>query len=170
MKILVLNGSPRKKGNTAALVAAFKEGAESKGNEVEVIPVGNLKIAGCIGCEYCHTKGEGKCVQQDDMQSVYPKLASSDMVVFASPVYYFAFTGQMQNVITRFYAPWSPAAKKYALILSSGSPDVYDAIKTQYLGFLRFIKAQDCGIKTFCGTDQTNEKNLAAMREFGASL
>ena len=76
----------------------------------------------------------------------------------------------MQNAITRFYAPWSPAANKYALVLSSGSPDVYDAIKTQYLGFLSFIKAQDCGIRTFCGTDQTDEKNLAAMREFGASL
>ena len=170
MKILVLNGSPRKKGNTAALVAAFKEGAESKGNEVEVIPVGNLKIAGCIGCEYCHTKGEGKCVQQDDMQALYPKLASADMIVLASPVYYFAFTGQMQNAISRFYAPWSPGAKKYAMILSSGSPDVYDAIKTQYQSILSFIKAQDCGIKTFCGTNQTDEKNLETMREFGASL
>lgn len=170
MKILVLNGSPRKKGNTAALVASFKAGAESKGNEVEVIPVGNLKIAGCIGCEYCHTKGEGRCVQQDDMQAIYPKLASADMIVFASPVYYFAFTGQLQNTITRFYAPWSPVAKKYAMILSSASPNVYDAIKIQYQAFLSFIKAQDCGIKTFCGTNQINENNLEAMRAFGASL
>ena len=170
MKILILNGSPRKKGNTAAFAAAFKEGAESKGHEVEIVSVGNMKINGCIACEYCHGKGEGKCVQQDDMQVIYPKLASVDMVVFASPVYYFSFTGQMQNAITRFYAPWSPAAKKYAMILSSGSPNVYDAIIAQYHGFLAFIKAQDCGVRTFCGANQTDEKNLEEIRAFGASL
>jgi len=170
MKILVMNGSPRRNGNTAAFAAAFKSGAESKGHEVEIVPVGNMKIDGCIGCEYCHTKGNGKCCRQDDMQSLYPKLAAADMVVFASPVYYFAFTGQMQNAITRFYAPWQPAAKKYAMILSSGSPNVYDALVAQYKGFLEFIKASDCGIMTFYGDDQTSEKNLAAVRDFGASL
>ena len=59
------------------------------------------------------------------MQSLYPKLAAANMVVFASPVHYFAFSGQMQNTITRFYAPWKPAAKKYAMILSSMSPVPY---------------------------------------------
>ena len=65
MKILVLNGSPRKNGNTAALVEAFKEGAESAGNEVKVWNVGTMKIAGCLGCEYCHTKGAGQCVHNE---------------------------------------------------------------------------------------------------------
>ena len=59
MKIAVLNGSPRKE-NTYAMVEAFREGAQEAGHEVEVYQVGNMKIAGCLGCEYCHNKGEGK--------------------------------------------------------------------------------------------------------------
>lgn len=55
MKILVLNGSPRANGNTAAMIDAFAEGAREKGHEVSIIPVGQKKIGGCIGCEYCHT-------------------------------------------------------------------------------------------------------------------
>ena len=94
MKILVLNGSPRPNGNTAALVSAFVEGAKENGHEVTVVPVCQKKIAGCLACEYCHTKGEGRCIQQDDMQEVYPVLAEAEMIVLASPVYYHSFTGQ----------------------------------------------------------------------------
>ena len=72
MKILVLSGSPRKTGKTAQMVKAFKEGAESAGHEVVVHDVGHMKIGGCLACEYCHTKGEGKCVQKDDMEKVMP--------------------------------------------------------------------------------------------------
>ena len=62
MNILVLNGSPRPKANTKAHIQAFVEGAEAKGHSVRVLNIGNMKINGCIGCEYCHTKGEGTCV------------------------------------------------------------------------------------------------------------
>ena len=62
MKIAVLNGSPRAV-NTAAMVKAFAEAAEAAGHEVEIIHVGKMNIAGCRGCEYCHTKGDGKCIQ-----------------------------------------------------------------------------------------------------------
>ena len=71
MKIAVLNGSP-KVGNTAAMVNAFAEGAKEAGHEVEILHVGKMKIGGCLACEYCHTKGEGKCVQKDDMEKVMP--------------------------------------------------------------------------------------------------
>lgn len=170
MKILVLNGSPRRNGNTAALVAAFKEGAESKGNIVEVINVGSMKINGCLACEYCHGKGEGKCIQQDDMQALYPKLAEAEMVVFASPVHYWSFSGQLQSAITRFYAPGAPTAKKYAMILSSGSEGVYDALTEQYKAMVEYFGATDCGIRMFNGEEQKSEGNLSQMRSFGASL
>lgn len=170
MKILVLNGSPRKNGNTSALVAAFKEGAESKQHVVEVVGVGNMKINGCLACEFCHGKGEGKCIQQDDMQSLYPKLAEADLVVFASPVHYWSFSGQLQSAITRFYAPGAPAAKKYAMILSSGSEGVYDALIAQYKAMVEYFGAEDCGISVFNGDNQKSEANLSQMRSFGASL
>ena len=63
MKIVVLNGSPRLNGNTAKHVEAFKAGAEAAGNEVVVLTVGKMNVNGCLGCEYCHGKGEGKCIQ-----------------------------------------------------------------------------------------------------------
>ena len=170
MKILVLNGSPRRNGNTASLVAAFCEGAESQGNTIEVLNLGNMKINGCLACEFCHGKGNGKCVQADDMQAVYPKLAAADMVVFASPVYYWSFSGQMQSCITRFYAPGQPAAKKYALILSSGSEGVYDAIVAQYKAMVEYFGAEDAGIRMFHGEDQKSAQNWEEMRKFGAGV
>ena len=105
MKVVILNGSPHPNGNTKAMVEAFTRGAKSAGHEVVECPVGSMNIKGCLGCEYCHTKGEGKCVQRDDMDKVYPELASADAVVFASPVHYFMISGQLQSVIARFYAP-----------------------------------------------------------------
>ena len=170
MKIVVLNGSPRPKGNTAALIAAFREGAESRGHEVTVLPVGTMKIGGCKGCEYCHTKGGGACVQKDDMAQVYPALAEAELLVLASPVYYFGLSGQLQSVISRFYAVMAPAAKKFALLLTSGSPDVYGAIEAQYRGILNFIQAQDLGIFEYNGKQVGTDEALAEVRAFGESL
>ena len=125
MNILVLNGSPRKNGNTAAMVDAFIKGAKENGHRITVVPVCQRKIAGCLACEYCHTKGNGKCIQQDDMQEIYPVLEEAEMIVLASPVYYHSFTGQLQCAINRIYALDKPKnLKKTALILSSGSDDV----------------------------------------------
>ena len=96
MKILVLSGSPRLQGNTAAMVDAFARGARESGHQVEIIDVCRKKIAGCMACEYCHQKGSGherQCVQQDDMQAVYPLLDEAEMILLASPVYYHSFSG-----------------------------------------------------------------------------
>ena len=70
MQILILNGSPRPKGNTAAMVEAFARGARENGHQVDAVNVCQKKIAGCLACEYCHQKGsdhQRQCVQQDDM-------------------------------------------------------------------------------------------------------
>ena len=115
MKITVLNGSPRKQ-NTAAMVDAFCEGAKEAGHEVEVLHVGKMKIGGCMGCEYCHTKGEGKCIQKDDMEKVMPAYLDADMIVCASPVYYFDVTAQLSAAMQRVYAIGKPPkATKAAL-------------------------------------------------------
>lgn len=171
MKILVLNGSPHKSGNTAALVAAFQKGAEAAGHEVVVCPVGTMKINGCLGCEYCHTKGEGACIQKDDMQNVYPELNSADMIVLASSVHYFGFTGQMESTISRFYAGMKPAkAVKYALILSSASPGVTGGIEAQYKCMLAMFGAEDAGIIAVNGEDNKSEAALAKAEALGKGL
>ena len=107
-KILILNGSPRKNGKTASLVNAFKTGAESSGNEVKELYLQGMKINGCLGCGYCHGKGEGNCIQKDDLEKIMPAYNEADMIVFASPIYYFTMTAQMQAAIQRMYCIWKP--------------------------------------------------------------
>ena len=102
MKIVVLNGSPRKGGNTEIMTQAFTKGAEKKGHEVVNLPVGTMKIRGCMACEYCFSHN-GECAQKDDMTQVYEKLKDADMVVFASPIYWFDITAQLKAVIDRLY-------------------------------------------------------------------
>lgn len=170
MKVVILNGSPHPNGNTKAMVEAFTKGAKSAGHEVVECPVGSMNIKGCLGCEYCHTKGEGKCIQRDDMDKVYPELASADAVVFASPVHYFMISGQLQSVIARFYAPGKPKAQKYAMLVSSASPGVYAGIEGQYKSMLAYFKAEDLGIKEVNGDDNKSESTLADIEAFGASI
>lgn len=172
MKILVLNGSPRANGNTAAMVAAFTEGVGKKGHCVTVVPVCQKKIAGCRACEYCHTKGEGKCIQQDDMQEIYPVLEEAEMIVLASPIYYHSFTGQLQCAISRIYALDKPKnLKKAALFLSSGSDDVYGGAIYEYQNsFLDYLKLEDMGIFKAFGEQNQSVELLNSIREFGGSL
>ena len=103
----MLNGSPRKK-NTTALIDAHVEGAQENGHEVEVLRVASMDIAGCKGCEYCHTKGEGACIRKDDMSQVIAAYKDADVVVFASPVYYFSMTAQIEAAIQRVYCIGMP--------------------------------------------------------------
>lgn len=169
MKIAILNGSPRKQ-NTAAMVNAFLEGAQEAGHEVEILHVGKMKIAGCLGCEYCHGKGAGTCIQKDDMANVIEAYKNSDMVVFASPVYYFSMTAQISAAIQRVYCIGKPAAKKAALLLSSSSPNVYDGPIGTYKGILAFTGIEDAGIITANGDENKSEAKLAEIREFAKSL
>lgn len=171
MKITVLNGSPRPNGNTSAMVESFKKGAESVGHEVDIILIGTMNINGCIACEYCHTKGNGECIQKDDMQKVYNSIKDADMVVFASPVYYWSFSGQMQSTITRFYAIGKPPkAKKYAMILSSGSAGVYDALISQYNDIINYFGASNAGIITAYGKQNKSQDKLDEAYNLGKNL
>jgi len=154
------------------MVEAFSEGAREGGHEVTVVDVCRKKIAGCLACEYCHTKGNGKCVQQDDMQEVYPVLDEAEMIVLASPIYYHSFTGQLQCAINRIYALDKPKnLKKAALIMSSGSDHVYcGAIYEYQNSFLNYLKLEDMGIYSAYGKQNKSPEKLEALREFGKKL
>ena len=76
-KIVILNGAGKKNGNTRAMIDAFKDGAA--GNEMTEFYLQTMNIHGCLACEYCHTKGNGQCVQKDDMQYVYQQLQEAEM-------------------------------------------------------------------------------------------
>ena len=170
MKIAILNGSPRE-ANTAAMVKAFAEAAQSAGHEVEVLHVGKMKIAGCLGCEYCHNKGEGKCIQNDDMAKVMPAYLESDMIVLASPIYYFDMTAQLSAAIQRVYCIGKPAkATKAALLLSSASPNPYDGAIASYKAMMAYMGLEDTGIITAFGDENKSEAKLEEIRSFAKSL
>ena len=169
MKITVLNGSPRKQ-NTAAMVDAFAQGAKEVGHEVEILHVGKMKIAGCLGCEYCHGKGEGKCVQKDDMEKVIPAYLNSDMIVFASPIYYAALTAQLEAAIQRVYCIGKPAKAVKAVLLLSSAAGSYDAAIARYKAYTGFTGIEDMGICTAAGEENQSEAKLAEIRSFAKGL
>ena len=166
MKITVLNGSPRKQ-NTAAMVDAFCEGAKEAGHEVEVLHVGKMKIGGCMGCEYC----EGKCIQKDDMDKVMAAYLDADMIVYASPVYYFDVTAQLSAAMQRVYAIGKPPkATKAALLISSGSPNTGKGAITTYRDMLGYMQIEDAGVFTAAGDENKSEAKLSEIREFAKAL
>ena len=170
MKIAVFNGSPRKE-NTNAMVEAFVEGAKAAGHKVEAFHVGRMKIAGCLGCEYCHTKGNGQCVQKDDFEKILPTYKEADMIVFASPIYYFGMTVQMEAAIQRVYCIGKPLnAKKAVLLLSSGSAGVYDSAIAQYKDYMAYAGIADAGIITAYGSENKSEAKLKEIRNFAKAL
>ncbi len=170
MKITILNGSPRKE-NTAAMVDAFAEGAREAGHEVEILHVGKMKIAGCLACEYCHGKGGGKCIQRDDMDKVIPAYMDCDMVVFASPIYYFDMTAQMHAAIQRVYCIGKPPkAEKAALLLSAASSNPFSGAIAMFRDMTGYMGIEIAGIITAAGVENRSEAKLAEIRNFAKSL
>lgn len=102
MKIVVLTGSPRKNGNSAYLAEQFIKGAEEKGHEVFRFDCAFKKVEPCRACNRCGMNGP--CIFNDDFSELRPHLVEADMVVFATPMYYFGISAQMKRVIDRFYA------------------------------------------------------------------
>ena len=167
MIIVVLNGSPRAKGNTELLSESFIKGAMEAGHETELINLRGKKVAGCLGCKYCHEHG-GECVQKDDMKGILESLNKADMVVFASPIYWFDITAQLKAVIDRMYANGKIGFhfSKTALILDSGADHVYDAAIAQYKAMTSYLRWQDMGIITAPNlADKGAVKGTPAMEE-----
>ncbi|MDO4650972.1 MAG: flavodoxin family protein [Eubacteriales bacterium] len=173
MKVLVLNGSPRTNGNTAKMIAAFREGAESKGHQVQVINVCRKNIRGCLACEYCHTRGNGSCIQKDDFREIEEALKETEVLVLASPIYYHNISGQLKCAIDRFYAPLYPnkpeSLKKAVMLLCSGDPDMYQGAVFSYQGdFLDYLGLEDGGVVTAAGA--VTESKLKEARELGEQI
>ena len=98
-KVLVLCSSPRVDGNTEILAKEFAKGAIESGNEVEYIRLAEKKIGFCIGCRACESTE--KCFQLDDMAELIDKVLSADVIVFATPVYFYTMSAQMKVFVDR---------------------------------------------------------------------
>ena len=102
--ILILNGSPRKTGNTTALTAEFKKGAEEAGNTVTEFFLDGMNINGCKGCFGGGKNPDSPCAQKDDMDKIYPVYKNADIVVLATPLYYWTISGQLKTAFDRLFA------------------------------------------------------------------
>ena len=163
-KILILQGSPRANGNTAWMAEEYKKAAEAAGHEVTLVNVARKKIAGCLACEYCHTKGNGACIQKDDMQELYPLMAEAEVLVLAAPIYYFTLCAQIQAPIQRMYCVNKPAnVKKMALLMSSYSPGVYSGAIAEYKDICNYWSVEDAGIVTAKNDEQKTDETKAKV-------
>ena len=158
MKVLILQASPRANGNTAWMAEEYKKAAEAAGHEVTLVNVSKKKIAGCLACEYCHGKGNGACIQKDDMQELYPLMAEAEALVLAAPIYYFTLCAQIQAPIQRMYCVNKPAkVQKMALLVSSYSPGVYDGATAEFRDICNYWSAENMGVITAKLDEQKTE-------------
>lgn len=103
-KILILNGSPRLNGNTFSLIEEFTKGAKLNGNDVIRFDLDRMDIHCCKGCLKGGKNPDSPCSQKDDMLKIYPYYKETDILVLASPMYYWSFSAQLKIAIDRLFA------------------------------------------------------------------
>lgn len=156
--IVILSGSPRKQGNTAQLIGAFQEGAYAAGNLVQVFSVAHKNIQPCIGCGYC-IESPGECSLKDDMAEVLEALHAADVVVWASPVYYFSVTAQLKAAIDRTYPLVNERERKAALLLTCAdeSADTAEGALAIYKKTIDYYNWHDAGIVIATGVEDVGD-------------
>ena len=123
-KILILSGSSRRGGNSDLLCDEFARGARESGHEVEKIRVAAKTIAPCSACYFCR-EHHGQCVHQDDLSDVLQKMIDADVLVLASPVYFYAIDAQLKAVIDRTVTRWRCRSSCRLWPTSAGAPAPY---------------------------------------------
>ena len=124
-KVIAINGSPRKKWNTAALLNKALEGAASQGAETEIIHLYDLKYKGCISCFACKLKdgkSYGKCACKDDLTPIFKKIEQADALILGSPIYIGAATGEMRSFLERLIFPYFVYDENYSTLLDKKIP------------------------------------------------
>lgn len=166
-KILILNGAARKNGHTAALVRAFSEGALRAGHAVHEFPLNDMNIHGCRGCLRARRDPLSPCTQKDDMERIYAVFASCQVVVFASPVYFWTISGPLKTAADRLYAEleclgYGGFARESVLLMTAGGADYSQAL-TWYRTYERNLGWKNRG--EVLGRAKTD-----AARRLGANL
>jgi multimeric flavodoxin WrbA len=181
-KLLILKGSPREKGNSAALADRVAAGAKGCGWETESVSLQSMEIRPCDGCDLCRETAE-YCVIDDDMQGLYPKLIEADALVLASPVYWFTYSAQLKLCVDRWYGLWSLKpdgfrSKPVGIVLTYGDTDLYtsggiNAIHT-FESMFRFLKAPIVGMVYGSASDpgdvEKHPELMQAAYELGKRL
>ncbi len=178
-KIVILNGSPRIKGNTTALTEAFKRGAEEVGNTVTEFYLGKMCINGCKGCFGGGKNPDSPCVQKDDMEKIYPVYKEADIVVLASPLYYWTISGQLKTAFDRLFAvaecdPDYRNPKKDCILIMAAEGHGFEESEYWYDRLEKHLGWKNLG-KILCGGvmaigDIENKKELSDAYNLGKSI
>lgn len=188
--ILIIRGGGRANGNTAQLVHSFSNGAKDSGHSVENISLSENKVKGCLGCNACRY---GKpCIQKDSFNSLVPKIKAADLIVFASPLYFWTISSQLKAFIERFYCiaeedPNPPLGRyetypvKDCALLMTAADDFFWTFEqaTSYYQFalIHYIGFHDKGMLLAGGCGDTNGKpqiektgHLEKAYQFGKNI
>lgn len=158
-KIMILNGGPRPNGNTVKLIDVFTEGAKSAGNEVKNFYLNGMDIHNCIGCLGAGKDSKSPCTQKDDMEQIYAEYEKADVIVFASPLYFWMITGTLKTVADRLYAEleclgYGKFAKQSVLLMTAEGGDYSQAL-TWYQTYEKNLGWKNLG--EVLGKDKTEE-------------
>ena len=148
-KVIVLNGAARKNGNTAKLVEAFVDGAKKAGNQVINFYLDGMEIHSCKGCLNAGRDSRHPCSQRDDMDLIYAEFEDADVVVFASPLYFWTVTGTLKTAADRLYAEleclgYGKFPKKSVLLMTADGGDYSQAV-TWYRTYERNLRWKNLG-------------------------
>jgi len=166
MKVLGINGSPRKGGNTDILLNNTLKGAQNKGARVEKIVLNDLKFSPCQECE--NMPSDRFCIIEDDMQAVYRKIEESDAIILTSPIFFGSLSAQTKMMIDRFQCVWRAKSilrkqvfekRKIGVFISvegSNRKDFFDNARSIVKNFFVTINA-DYKEELFCsGIEEKN--------------
>jgi multimeric flavodoxin WrbA len=189
-RILIIQGGGRPKGNTAQLIESFEKGAKEAGHLVEIVSLLKKDIRGCLGCNACRY---GKpCVQKDGFNELVPKIKNADLIVFATPLYFWTISAKLKAFIERFYCiaeedPNPPMgryerypAKDCALLVTAADNLfwTFDQVVAYYrFALVNYIGFHDKGMLLAGGCGSTNGRprigetnHLTAAYHFGKTI
>ena len=189
-KILVIQGGGRPNGNTDQLVKAFTKGVVDAGHEVEIISLIKNEVKGCLGCNACRY---GKpCVQKDGFNEMVPKIKAADMLVFASPLYFWTISSRIKAFIERFYCiaeedndpplgRYERYPEKDCVLLMTAADNFFwtfeQAVSYYKFTLVKYIGFRDKGMLLAGGCGDTNGKpqidkteHLTAAYQFGKKI
>jgi len=141
-KVLIISSSPRKGGNSELLCEEFMKGAQAAGRSVEKIDLRDKKIGFCIGCGFCQTH-PGKCSQRDDMNELLEKLVSADVLVLATPVYFYSMCAQLKVFIDRVCPRYTEVSNKKLYLIATAADTSKAALDGTIAGFRGFLDCLD---------------------------
>ena len=178
-KIIILNGSPRRNGNTSALTSAFAKGAQEAGHQVTEFSLSTMRINGCLGCWQGGKDEAHPCVQRGDMEKIYPVYREADVVVLASPLYYWFISGFLKNAFDRLFAiaecdPHTRNPKKQSVLLMAAEGAGFEESEHWYDRLEKHMGWQSIGKVLCCYVTQPGDiagkKELTDAYELGRSI